>query len=183
MLTFWASIPNGRPPAIQLSDAAMRRVVRGTEADYDKEAPKRGTPLRSSVPTTDLGHVLMAGGNDGTAGGSLTRSSEHLAGNSLGDSAIATSLPADDVRAAPSCREDQVTGTRLTARRRQLWKGLAHQITSKLGNAPLQELDEQARNRRFRLLFRLPPSELLLEKHDATLRYCTGLVQGECRQR
>jgi len=174
----------GSPPAIQLSDAAMRRVVRGTEADYDKEAPKRGTPSRSSVPSADLGHVLMAGGTDAAAGGSLTRSSEHLAaGSSLGDSAMASSLPADDVRAAPSCCEGQVAGARLIARRRHVQKGLARQIAGKLGSAPLQELDEQARNRRFRLLFRLPPSELLLEKHDATLRYCTGPVRGERRQR
>ena len=57
------------------------------------------------------------------------------------------------------CHSDRVDGDRIPS---------AAQLTGRLGVAALQELDEQARNRRFRLLFRLPPSEVLLEKHDAS---------------
>jgi hypothetical protein len=51
-------------------------------------------------------------------------------------------------------------------------------LTSRLGGAALEELDGQARARRFRLLFRLPPSESQLERHDAVYQMPTeaGMV-------
>ena len=48
---------------------------------------------------------------------------------------------------------------------------VVRQLSNRLGSAALQELDEQARNRRFRLLFRLPANEVLLEKHDGVYQY------------
>ena len=73
----------------------MRRVVRGTEADYDKETPKRtGSYVRPSPLTGDLGGMVTSQAD------TLDLASAAPAGSvdQLVDTDLVSSLPPDNVR-------------------------------------------------------------------------------------
>ena len=90
-------------PGAQLSDAAMRRVVRGTEADYDKETPKRATaaPLRTQAAstTTDLGGLVT---NHGNESGDVAAATAPAAALAVGSSDQLTHAGAADTDGAPN---------------------------------------------------------------------------------